>query len=56
MQGYKFGDRLSTGGYWNSWWDHQYKNRKYNNIYDPESREYNRDNKWHPYFGWGFTE
>lgn len=56
MQGYSYGDKVSTAGYWNSWWDANYRSRKYNNIYDPNRRQYNADNKWHPYFGWGFKE
>lgn len=55
-QGYNYGDKVSTSGYWRSWWDASYRSKKYNDIYNPETRVYNDDNTWHPVFGWGFKE
>lgn len=56
VRNYTYGEKVVSSGYWQSWWDSNYRSRKYNNIYDPNSRSYNADNHWHPYFGWGFKE
>jgi len=56
VQGYTYGDKVSSSGYWQNWWDSNYRSKNYNNIYDPKRRVYNAYNKWHPYFGWGFKE
>jgi len=51
---YHYGDKIPARGYWNSYYDQRYRSNKYNNLYNPEKRQYNPDNQWHRYHGWGF--
>ena len=44
MQGYTYGDKVSTHSYYNNYYDRNYRNNKYNSIYDPKRRQYNPDN------------
>ena len=57
MQGYNYGDKVTPqwNGY-NRWWDHRYRNRKYNRIYSQYSNKYYSGKKWDKYNGWGFRE
>lgn len=43
---YTYGDRVPAyNNHWNNTnWDYRYRSNKYNNIYDPNKREYNPDN------------